>query len=81
MNISGEFMPVAKGGNFAHRDVYINYSFEEVMYRWDHQSQKLFVKFYGEKENPRTVAYDNELFNDALLSGEEISLEEYRRRK
>lgn len=70
-------MPVGKGEHFALRDVYIDYPFEEVMYRWDHVARKVFVRFYGETEVARALPYDNRLFNDALLYGSEITAEQY----
>ncbi len=72
-------MAINKGQLFANSDVYINYQFEEVMYRWDHIEQKVYVRFYGEAENPNPVSHDNRLFNGALLSGDQISREQYER--
>lgn len=72
-------MPVNKGQLFSDGDVYIDYPFEEVMYRWDHQQKKIYVRFYGKVENPKPVPHDNRLFNDALLSGDQITREQYRR--
>lgn len=70
-------MPINKGPTFQLRDVYIDYSFEEVMYRWDHVTKKIYVRFYGKDENPEPVPFDNRLFNDALLSGNEITRQQY----
>lgn len=72
-------MPVSKGQLFAQGDVYIDYPFEEVMYRWDHKQEKIYVRFYGEAEKPAPVPHDNRLFNDALLSGNQITREQYER--
>ena len=72
-------MPVSKGELFAQGDVYIDYPYEEVMYRWDHQQKKTYVRFYGEAEHPSPVPHDNRLFNDALLSGDQITREQYER--
>jgi len=33
-------MAINKGETFVNRDVYIDYSFETVMYRWDHKEKK-----------------------------------------
>lgn len=74
-------MPVSKGELFNKQDVYIDYDFEEVMYRWDHTTRKCYVKFYGNEENDRLVPHDNRLFNDALLYGEQITKEEYEKGK
>lgn len=70
-------MAINKGDLFAHKDVYIDYSFEEVMYRWDHAAKKIYVRFYGEEEKSKPIPHDNRLFTDALLSGREITKEEY----
>lgn len=70
-------MPINKGELFAYKDVYIDYPFEEVMFRWDHEAEKIYVKFYGKEERQEPVPYDNKLFNDALLYGNEMTKEEY----
>lgn len=74
-------MAINKGKVFADKDVYVDYPFEEVMYRWDHLAEKIYVKFYGENEKPDDISHDNHLFNEALLSGNEITLEEYKNGK
>lgn len=70
-------MPVEKGEIFAQRDVFVDYPFESVMFRWDHKQQKIFRKFYGEKEDANPIDHANRLFNEALLGGEEISQTTY----
>ncbi len=70
-------MSVEKGPRFAESDVYVDYPFESVRYRWDHLSEKVFVKFYGKSEHDETVPTNNRLFTDALLSGTEITKAEY----
>jgi len=70
-------MSISKGEKFAKQDVYVDYAFEDVMFRWDHKRSEIFVKFYGEPENKELVPHDNRLFNDALLYGEEITQEQY----
>jgi len=70
-------MPVEKGERFAKQDIYIDYPFEDVMYRWDHQARQVFVRFYGKPEAATPVPSANRLFNDALLYGEEISAQQY----
>jgi hypothetical protein len=72
-------MAIDKGRIFSDRDVYIDYPFEEVMFHWDHVEQKVYVRFHGKAENRDPVPHDNRLFNDALLSGSEISPEQYER--
>lgn len=70
-------MAINKGELFSKKDVYIDYPFEEVMYRWDHLEEKIYVKFYGKKEKEEPIPHHNRLFNDALLSGHEITRAEY----
>ncbi len=71
-------MPIKKGAEFTQRDIFIDYPFEEVMFRWDHQRELVFRKFYGKQEALESVPHSNRLFNDALLYGEEISEEQYK---
>jgi ribosomal protein S24E len=59
------------------RDVFIDYNFEEVMYRWDHREKKIYVKFYGALERTEPVAPDHRLYREALCSGQEITREQY----
>ncbi|TBU92803.1 hypothetical protein [Phytopseudomonas dryadis] len=70
-------MGINKGEAFAARDIYIDYDFEEVTYRWDHREQKIYVKFYGDQELTDPVAHDNRLYNEALRFGREITREQY----
>lgn len=62
---------------FVMRDVFIDYDFEEVTYRWDHCGQKAYVKFYGDQERAEPVVPDNRLYNEALRFGREITREQY----
>jgi hypothetical protein len=72
-------MGISKGERFNTEDVFVDYPYEEVTYRWDHFSKQVFVKFYGDDEGSQPIPQDNKLYNDALRFGEEISQEEYRR--
>ena len=72
-------MGIHKGEDFAQRDIYIDYDFEEVTYRWDHKLKNVYVRFYGKPEKIEPIPQDNRLFNDALLYGCEITREEYER--
>ncbi|MBD8708758.1 MULTISPECIES: hypothetical protein [unclassified Pseudomonas] len=74
-------MGINKGERFAKEDVYVDYPFEDVTYRWDHASQQVFVRFYGEQESREPVPHENRLFNDALRYGEEMTKAEYDRGK
>lgn len=70
-------MGISKGEKFANQDVYVDYAFEEVMFRWDHTKSETYLKFYGKHESDNLVPHDNNLFNEALLYGEEITREQY----
>lgn len=74
-------MGVSKGEQFAQRDIYVDYPFEGVMFRWDHVARKIFVRFYGKNEHAEAVPHDQRLFNDALLYGDEITAEQYEKGK
>jgi len=74
-------MPIEKGERFSTDNVYVDYEFEQVMFRWDCHSKKVYRKFYGEQEGACTIEHSNRLFNDALLYGNEITELEYKRGK
>ena len=59
------------------KDVYIDYPFEEVMFRRMKKDGSIYRKFYGEDEFAKSIPHDNRLYNDALLSGDEITQKEY----
>ncbi|CCN72829.1 conserved hypothetical protein [Vibrio nigripulchritudo SFn118] len=71
-------MAIKTGCYLDSKDVYIDYPFEEVMFR-RMKSSLIYKKFYGESESKNTVSSCNRLFNDALLYGVEISKEDYDR--
>lgn len=62
---------------FNSEDIYINYAHERVMFRYEHQSKKFFRRFYGRVEETE-VAFDNNLLNEAIRFGTEISQKAYR---
>ncbi len=73
-------MGINKGERFARADVFVDYPFEEVMFRWDHAEGKVYRKFYGEREfGP--IPHDSNLYNEALRFGDEITQELYDRGK
>ncbi|TDM05468.1 MAG: hypothetical protein C4K60_11865 [Ideonella sp. MAG2] len=61
----------------AGRDVYIDYPYESVMFRWEHLTQRVYKKFYGQVESANPVPHDNRLYNDAILCGDEIDAAAY----
>jgi hypothetical protein len=68
--------PIGKGPHFKERDIFIDYPFEEVMFRSDHLTGKIFQKFYGE-DTETEIHFSARLFNESLLSGNEITQTEY----
>lgn len=70
-------MSIRKAQYFARNYVCIDYPFEEAMFRWDSVEKKIYIKFYGQEEKSEAVPHQNRLFNDALLSGNEITRERY----
>ncbi|MNF41444.1 hypothetical protein D3C76_618170 [compost metagenome] len=72
-------MAIEKGERFVNEDIFVDYPYEEVTYRWDHLSKQAFVRFYGNEESSQPVPHDNRLFNEALRFGEEITRQDYNR--
>ena len=70
-------MAIKTGEYLNTKDVYIDYPFEEVMFRRMKNDGAIYRKFYEEEEYSDLINHDNRLFNDALLSGDEITQEEY----
>ena len=68
---------VGKGERFRQGDVYIEDPFEEVMFRYDIKTKKRYRKFYGEKESKEEIKHDNRLYYDTLMTGFEITENEY----
>jgi hypothetical protein len=67
---------------FRKRDIYIDYDFEEVMFRYEHSTRRFFRKFYGESNDDEDeVPYDNRLLTDAILGGDEIDAKTYQEGK
>ena len=61
--------------DFRTRDIYIDYPFEQAKFRWERETATRYRRFYGEPEV--RVGQGSELFAQAVLSGREISREEY----
>ena len=70
-------MAIKTGEYLNTKDVYIDYPFEDVMFRRMKKDGAIYRKFYGEQESSEVIGDDNKLFNEALLSGYEITQEEY----
>ncbi len=70
-------MAIKTGKYLTTKEVFIDYPFEEVMFRHNHLDGAIYRKFYDENESQQPLSHDNQLFCDALLSGEEITQAEY----
>ena len=70
-------MAIKTGEYLNTKDVYVDYPFEEVMFRRMKKDGVIYRKFYGEEESTELLSHDNRLFNDAILSGDEITKECY----
>jgi hypothetical protein len=62
---------------FELQDIFVDYPFEKVMFRWDHFARKVYRKFYSELEFHSEIDATNNLFNQALKYGLEISQNDY----
>ena len=60
------------------RDVYIIYSFEDVAFRWENASGRVFRRFKGTGRESETVQ-SNRLFTEAQVGGRLATQEEYDR--
>lgn len=70
-------MPIKYEDRILKEDLYIDYEFEEVMFRREYETGHIYVKFYGECEKGEIIHHSQRLFNDAILYGEKITKEEY----
>jgi len=60
---------------FKRGDVYIDYEFEDAKFRFDKATGRVFRRFYGKEESE--IKPDSDLYNQAILSGREISRDDY----
>ena len=56
-------------------DVYIDYPFEDAMFRWECQTGKVFRKFYGQAEVE--ISHTSNLFHEAISAGQQITAQQY----
>jgi hypothetical protein len=61
---------------FQKGDVYIDFPYEDLMYRYEFATRKLFCKFYGRQE--AEILQDSKLFHDAISAGNVTTAEHYR---
>jgi hypothetical protein len=62
---------------FQKGDVYIDFPAEDVKFRYEKQTGKVFRRFYGQPEVE--IDRSSNLFRDAISSGTQISPDEYHR--
>ena len=60
---------------FRKGDIYMDYPFEDMKFRFDKASNKVFVRFYGKPEVE--IDQSNEHFNEAISAGKVITKEQY----
>jgi hypothetical protein len=60
---------------FIKGDVYIDYPPEDVKFRFEHATRRVFRRFYGEAE--REMAPDSNLYHEAISAGKQITRDEY----
>ncbi|MDQ5988568.1 MAG: hypothetical protein CSYNP_04328 [Syntrophus sp. SKADARSKE-3] len=62
---------------FRQGDVYLDYPFEDVKFRWEKETKKVFRRFYGKAEEE--ISHTSNLYHDAISAGQLITREEYYR--
>jgi len=62
---------------YTNKDLYIDDSFEEVMFRVDYKTGNIYQKLYGSEEYGAPIPFSSKLYYEARLSGQAISKEEY----
>ena len=60
---------------FQKGDVYIDYAFEDAMFRYEKATGKVYRRFTGERE--QEIRPDSDLYCQAKLSGREITRDDY----
>lgn len=60
---------------FRQGDVYLDYPFEEMKFRFEHATGKVFARCYGKPEYQ--VEQSSNLFHEAISAGRIIPREEY----
>jgi len=60
---------------FRKGDVYVDYPFEDMKFRFEKASNKVFVRCYGKHEVE--IDQSNEHFNEAIQAGNVITKEQY----
>jgi len=60
---------------FQKGDVFLDYPFEEIKFRFDKASNKVFARRYGQAEVE--IKQTNAHFNEAISSGKVVTKEQY----
>ena len=61
--------------DFRNRDIYIDYPFEDCMFRWEKETQKVYRRKYGNREVE--IDHTSKIFNEAISAGREIDRDAY----
>ena len=61
---------------FRGRDIFLDYPFEDVMFRFDHYAKRFYRRFYGDPGEAE-VPHNNSLLNDAMRFGKETDAATY----
>lgn len=61
---------------FAAGDVYIDFPYEEVFFRFEKATGKVFRKFYGEAAETE-IPRDNNLYAEGTIAGTEVTADLY----
>ena len=56
-------------------DVYLDFPYESAKFRFEHDTRKVYRRFYGEAEDE--IPQSSKLYTEAICAGEQISREEY----
>ncbi len=62
---------------FGRGDVFIDFPYEDAMFRFEFRSGRIFRKFYGEEEVE--IARDSKLFHEAISAGDVTTPDHYAR--
>ncbi len=60
---------------FMKGDVYIDYPPEDVKFRFEHATRKVYRRFYGEPEDE--IPHNSNLYHEAISAGKQITREDY----
>ncbi len=57
------------------QDVFIDYPYEDAMFRYEHRTGRVFRKFYGQPEVE--IDRSSTLFHEAISGGQQITARRY----